>query len=957
MNESSRMEKFSHGIIRHRWLILILMLAVTGGFLYLTKNLVISNDYETWLPENDKVTELYREVDRTFSSNTVVFVVLDFSEKGVFHPESLEFVKKMTLEMEGLDEIFNVISLTNIIDIRKAEGGIEVGDLVDEIPRTEEEMEALKEYVLGKELYVNSVVDANAKYTVVVTYIDTTFDEVKVAEVVLETVEEIIGDHPYYFGGDPALTLYIDRYMNEDMALLVSMMFGVMFIVLFFGLRRILGMVLPISLVILCILWTFGMKAVLKYPVNIFSPAVVVLLIAIGSDYAVHIYNHFLRRRDIGLSTSEITLPVLMSAVTTIAGLLTFATTRIAVLKYFGVELAIGLAAACILSVILLPILIYLFRAKPGPVVTSEEDHQHVFSRMLISFGQWSFDHTKTVIFIVCLLLVLAGLGIPRLSTNVDYVDLLPEECPPRVGNDILEDHFTGIYPHSMYFKGDIEDPAIMAQKHYFENFLRSERMLAGFTSVNDFIAEENWLLNDIYAIPETREGVANLWFLLEGDDILRTIVTDDRDRSQVVSMIKKPETGLMREISYNVNDFIDENVSREVVTLDPKRLSETDQKVLKEFQIEQAAHQLSWLAAGYDKQNDHDFDPIRSRLSEAFPEVDENLDFEPVWQKIGRYLEEETVEVLSRELIEGLLAYTKEGWQQRRSPEFQRELEKKIMASGIMDAEDSEMTASGMLKRAEFSFRLQRVAALRELLQGQFSQELQQDKDFIKRSEGVLWELWAEQPAFFLKQVSAIPGIEKAVVNTSEAQIGQAGTPEIFTRFDDLLLQSQVQSLFLASIIVFVLVSLTQLSVRRGFVSLLSVLVPLEIILGLMGWVGIPLDFGSVLCGALIVGLGVDGSIHFLHYYHHLREEGLEREQALRGTMGHVGRAIITANITTCLGFLVLSFSNTTALKSFSFANALAIFLVTLSVLSFLPVLIIIFGVGKDKDTSSQKA
>ena len=103
----------------------------------------------------------------------------------------------------------------------------------------------------------------------------------------------------------------------------------VMVMVLGFGLRRVLGVVLPLSFVMICIVWTFGLKALLGFPFNMLSPSVAIMLIAIGSDYAVHIYNHFLKRRDIVLAMSEITPPVTMSALTTMIGLLTFSVTGI----------------------------------------------------------------------------------------------------------------------------------------------------------------------------------------------------------------------------------------------------------------------------------------------------------------------------------------------------------------------------------------------------------------------------------------------------------------------------------------------------------------------------------------------------------------------------------------------------------------------------------------------------
>jgi predicted RND superfamily exporter protein len=59
---------------------------------------------------------------------------------------------------------------------------------------------------------------------------------------------------------------------------------------------------------------------------------------------------------------------------------------------------------------------------------------------------------------------------------------------------------------------------------------------------------------------------------------------------------------------------------------------------------------------------------------------------------------------------------------------------------------------------------------------------------------------------------------------------------------------------------------------------------------------------------------------------------------------MGHVGKAILTANATTCCGFLIMLFSSTSVLRNFGIVNSLAIFLVTISLMTFLPALVTLF-------------
>jgi hypothetical protein len=941
MKVESLMTFFSKWVMRWRWIILLLVVLITGGLVYSTQFLVVNNDYDTWLPENDRITELYRLVDDRFGANMLVFAVLDCTEKGVFHPESLALVQRMTDALDGIDDLFNVSSLTNIVDIRKTDYGIEVGDLIPEIPESRTELETLRDYVLSKEMYVNTLVSSDATYTTLVANIDGDADEGVAAQKVLETIQEVAGDHPYYFGGDPAILVYMDMYMARDLAALVPFMLVVMIVILGVSFRRFLGVILPLSLVVLCILWTFGLQALFGMYLNILTPAVVVMLIAMGADYAVHIYNHYLRRGDIEISTAEITVPVVMSAITTIAGLLTFATTKISVLQFFGVELAFGLGSVCLLSVVLLPICIRLLKAKPAPVVAASLREEEPLSRLLTRVGKWVQEHVRFMMVTAGFTLVMMLIGFTRFTTDVDFVETLPEDSPPRRGHDILREHFAGIYPVSMYLRGDIEDPAVMQIENYLENYLRSYVSLSGFTSINGLVAEENWLMNGVYAVPETRQGIANLWILLEGEEYLKTFVVTDRDQSLVTAMIRETDTGVMRDLSLSVQAFLDGATSDRVVVIEPVRLSAEGRRALEDLRLARAASQLTWLAQGYDKPRRYDADGFRKKLAAELPGLDRKLDLTPLWKACRTYLDEETVEVLPAATIDRILDRMKEQRTGLESDELLDSIADIIVTSQAMVPEDARMTAAGVLKRARSTLRLSRAETLRDALDPMLSPALRSHKDFNKRTVGVLWQLWSARPVFFDSQVGGIPGVDQAILASKPLEVDQTGSPDWFRRMEELVLASQIQSLILASLIVFVLVTVTQMSLKRGLISLVSVLVPLGSILGLMCWMGIPLDFGTALVGALVIGLGVDGSIHFLHYYHRLRQEGTDGKAALRATMAHVGKAIITANATTCCGFLVLTFSTTSFLRNFAVVNSMAIFLVTLSILTFQPALI----------------
>lgn len=959
MDLDRRLQSFSRALIRFRWWVLAFVLATSAFFGWSSGRLRVNNDYDTWLPLGDKVAEMYRLVDREFSANAMVFVVLDCSDKGVFHRESLALLQKMTRELERLPELFNVTSLTNIVDIRRSEDGIEVRDLIQEIPQSDQELETLKAYVLSREMYVNSVISQDAAYTVVICNIDGSTEEVVSARKVLETARRVAGDRPFYFGGDPALVLYLDQYTARDMELLLPLALAVMVVILGYGLRRTWGVVLPLGLVALCILWTLGLQALFGLDANILSPSVVVLLIAMGSDYAVHIFNHYLRRGDVGVATAEIAGPVAMSAATTVVGLLTFATTRIDILQFFGFELAFGLASACLLSLALLPVCIHLLKVRPSPPPSGTTEAPDSLAGLLNRMGSWGHRHNRSVLFGVGAAVAAFAAGIPQIRTNVDFVELLPDRSPPKLGHDILRDHFSGIYPVSLYLKGDIEDPAVLDRAQYLENFLRSEELLSSFTSINGLIAEENWTLNGVFAVPESRQGVANLWFLLEGEEILKTFVTSDRTQALVTGMLREPETAAMWHIAGLLRRYIAENISREIVVLDPERLAPEGRPALETLRFRDAADQIAWLAQGYDKPRRYDPTLVYDKLVSAFPRVGGGWNPDSLWDAVRSYVEQETLQALSPEAAGRLTKHLQRRWAQEGHLPPTGEIMSLLLESGLT-AEDARETAEGLARRALDTLRVLRAAELGERIQDLFPDRLARNKDFRKRVEGVLWTLWSDRPVFFPRQVESIPHVDSAVLERKEVWIEQAGAPDLMRRFDELLYQSQIQSIALASVAVLALISITQRSLRRGVASLLCVLAPLASVLGLMGWTGIPLDYGTVLFGALVIGLGVDGSIHFLTHYRRLLVLGTPPEEALGETCRHVGRAVVTANATTCFGFLVLVLSNTKTLKYFAGVNALAILLVTLSVLTLLPALLVLFHIddrGRKKNSGPTEA
>ena len=161
----------------------------------------------------------------------------------------------------------------------------------------------------------------------------------------------------------------------------------------------------------------------------------------------------------------------------------------------------------------------------------------------------------------------------------------------------------------------------------------------------------------------------------------------------------------------------------------------------------------------------------------------------------------------------------------------------------------------------------------------------------------------------------------------------------------------TQLRSFPIAFTIVFVLVSVFLRSWRLGLAAMVPTLLPVVVVLGSMGWLGMSLDVARAMIAAVVIGIGVDDAIHLLAHYKLRRDQGDDTHAAMTAALQHTGRAIVTTSVALALGFLTLMMSAWQTVASFGFFVALAILGALVASLFVLPALIFAFSPRSGKD------
>jgi len=159
-------------------------------------------------------------------------------------------------------------------------------------------------------------------------------------------------------------------------------------------------------------------------------------------------------------------------------------------------------------------------------------------------------------------------------------------------------------------------------------------------------------------------------------------------------------------------------------------------------------------------------------------------------------------------------------------------------------------------------------------------------------------------------------PGFIESLESIFRRELGEqvrfyvTGTAELFsTSFRNLILSLRRSYAIALAVIVPLMVLLIG-SVKRGLVAMIPNLIPVLVTLGLMGWVGIPLDASTLLVGAIIIGLAVDDTIHFMHKFNRYLEDLGDPRAAVRETLLTTGSALLFTTLSLGVGFGVLLFA-----------------------------------------------
>jgi predicted RND superfamily exporter protein len=131
--------------------------------------------------------------------------------------------------------------------------------------------------------------------------------------------------------------------------------------------------------------------------------------------------------------------------------------------------------------------------------------------------------------------------------------------------------------------------------------------------------------------------------------------------------------------------------------------------------------------------------------------------------------------------------------------------------------------------------------------------------------------------------------------------------------------------------------------SIRIALIAVFSNVLPILLVLGIMGWLGMPLDMMTITIAAIGLGIAVDDTIHYIHRF----KDEFQKDRKYLATMyrchGSIGYAMYYTSITIIIGFSILAMSNFKPTVYFGLLTGLAMMLALLAALTLMPELLLL--------------
>jgi len=491
------------------------------------KQIEMASGTETFVGKDSQLYQDYDHLYKNIFQTQSIVVMVEGNE--VKNSELMKAVARLEHQLKttgGIIETTSPASLLKQISYR------ETGRA--EIPNTDEE---IKTIIDNNPKIFKEIVPDETHILISVVMAGSTTDARE--EEILHATEEAVDfanfppSYNVIITGDPAFRVSMNEELNSSMGVLLGLSALFMIIVLSFVFRHVRWRLLPLPVVLLGIIYTFGIMGFLNIPLSMVSMAAFPVLIGVGIDYAIQIHNRLeeelhkhkgARKRAVVETVSHTGPAVLIALCMTALGFVSLFTSSVPMIQDFGKLLLIG-TVMCYLSALFVGVItIVTFdkfaeknplrkavekRNAKIPEKAEKEDDIRLLERLLKKGTNFTIKY-DVIVLGVAVLLCFGGIYADQaVDIETDVKTFVPQDMPALVALEHMGDIMGGDNELNLILRvKDSADPEVLKWMDSFgEHEVKGRGHIYSAESIVPLVKEYNG-----GTIPDTKAEVEAIY-------------------------------------------------------------------------------------------------------------------------------------------------------------------------------------------------------------------------------------------------------------------------------------------------------------------------------------------------------------------------------------------------------------------------------------------------------------
>lgn len=540
-----------------------------------------SFNFEQFFPEGDKDLEFFRDFTKSFEADDNFLLVAVTRSEGVFDSSFLANFHDFSLRCRDLPYATGSQSLTMVGYPLKTPFAITTVPAIhiDQPSR----YAADRERILHDDRFVYNLI--NKEGTALVIFVKTVSNmTLEQSREQMDALEALMDDYPFeqvHRLGRP----YFQRElvaMQIREVLVSAIISGILVsMIMFFIYRRVWGVFVSLLSIGLGMLLFMGFLSATGRELSALAALYPVLMIIVGASDIIHMMTRYVdelrkgktQEEAIVITLKEIGLATLLTSITTAIGFATLFTSRIAPIRDFGINAAIGVIIAYLTAVLFTTSLLSFLRAEQ---IIKLGERQARWDGWINAIYTFTLTRVRAISWGTVVVLAICAWGISQITTNYSIIRNLPRNRQITEDFKFFERELSGFRPLELaiFIQPGYEasDYAVVREMDKIEGFLRQHSFLQAissqtllYKSINQMFANNR---PDAYKLPEDESTFNRYKRLAERapNPNMNVMVSTDGTKARISSRIQDIGADSIKAFGIRLDRWIERNVDSSVI-------------------------------------------------------------------------------------------------------------------------------------------------------------------------------------------------------------------------------------------------------------------------------------------------------------------------------------------------------------------------------------------------------